>query len=99
MPDIDAWRTDSEGHFVDMNAGARKDYSLDCTDLLGAEDLAAAEISLPAGITLAGNPEINGKVVKFYIHANGAAGKYSCSALISGSGTFVETIPFRVVVR
>lgn len=95
-----AWKTDSEGYFLDMNAGAKKDYSIDWADFLPADTISSIEMTIAVGITQVGNTEINGKVSKFILHANGGAGVFACQAKMTpAAGVPVEIIPFRVVVK
>lgn len=96
----EAWKSDSEGYFLEMAQGAKKDYSIDWIDFIPTDTLSALELTVAAGVTQVGNTEINGKVSKFILHANGAKGLYACSAKMTpGTGVPIEVIPFRVVVR
>ena|SRR3990167_1721377 len=95
----DAWQTDYKGQFIRMWANARKDYSLDWTDWLGADTIGTTELTLDSHITQAGNTEVNGLVAKFTLVATGGAGEWSCSFKLTSGAGLIEYVPFRVIVR
>jgi len=92
-----AWKQDSDGYFVEMIEGEKKDYSLQWDE---ADTINSMEMTIGSGITQVGNTEINGKVSKFVLHANGGKGVFSCQAKMTpGAGVPIEILPFRVVVK
>ena len=98
MPNIDAWKSDSAGHFFEIQKDARKDYSMDITEELPGEALQQVQLTLDAAVTLLGAVELAGKVAKFWLVASGARGVYACSAKFTGAGSYIEIVPFRVVI-
>lgn len=95
-----AWRNDANGRFIEMYLNARKDYSIDWTDFLNGDTIASVVLTVGAGITQAGNCEINGGIVKFILVATGPKGEIACSLkIVSAVAALVEFVNFRVVVR
>lgn len=100
MPEvIHAWKRDAAGLYIEMEIGEKKDYSHDFIDATSVGAISEAPLTLPAQIAqIAGPTEIDGKLVKFWLHAIGPAGVYACSLKIK-SGNLEDIVPFRVVVK
>jgi hypothetical protein len=97
MAENNAWKHDAEGFFIEMDAGEKKDYSLDWTDFLGVDNISTVVWTVPAGVTKLSQAETT-KVGQAKLHASGAAGVYACSVTMSSVGVLVDIVKFRVVI-
>lgn len=97
---INAWRIDSKGYFIEMQAGERKDYDLDWTDVLEGRALAEVVWTIADGVTKV-LAEANQAITKVWLQAGDGAGSFTASARITsdGSPSLVVVFRFRVVVR
>lgn len=95
-----AWKEDSDGPYIEMDQGEKKDYSLDWTDYPGLVTLAAVTWTLDANVAKLSQAE-NGKVTQVKLHANGAKGVWPCSLSWEEAvgGVPKEVFPFRVVIK
>jgi hypothetical protein len=96
---VQAWKRGKDGYFIEMAPAARKDYGLDLTDFLGAEQLATCEVTLDQNMTQAGNTEISGNAAKFILVAGATIGKWPCSIRFTGSDGLIDFVRFRVKVK
>jgi len=99
MLEIQAWKFDTEGLYLQMDLGEKKDYSIDWTDFLEGAALNLAEVVIGAGLTQVGPVVVNGNISKVVLSAAGAAGTYACNwKLTFGAGNLIEILKFRVLV-
>ena len=99
MPEIQAWKNDSEGLYLEMDLGEKKDYSIDWTDFLEGAAIGLVETTIAAGLTQVGPVVVNGNISKIVLQAAGNAGVYACSwKLTFGTGNLIEILKFRVLV-
>lgn len=99
MAEVDAWKQDAEGPYLEMIAGTRKDYSINATDFLESEDLAVPAVwTVPAGVTKVSQEQTT-KIAKVVLLAGAAAGVFACDCKLSGNGVLIEIIRFRVIVE
>ena len=51
MDNDNAWKTDAEGYFIELDVGEKKDYALDWTEFLAGDVIATVVWTVPAGVT------------------------------------------------
>ena len=99
MAKVNAWKSDSEGPFIEMDLGEKKDYSLDWTDYPGLVTLSNVVWTINANLQKITQAEV-GKVTQVLLFANGLKGVWPCSLEFTDvSGVPKEIFHFRVVVR
>jgi len=93
------WKQDSDGPYIDMRVGQKKEIGVNLADFWpNTETLATATWSGPAEITFSAGG-IAGLQAKRSILAT-AVGEHACLVVCSsGSGGWVEPIPFKVIVK
>lgn len=97
---LNAWKKDDKGYFLEMVLGAKKDYAVDWSDFLPAnEQIAGAVWTVPVAKLAVTDQVIAeaGKVCQAKIEAL-AVGEHACSVVVS-TPTINQPLPFRVVVR
>ena len=97
MSEINAWKEDPSGRFIEMLAGTKKDYSIDWSAWLGTDTLAVSAWTLQDGVTKS-DDVIAGKVSKVTIDAPTAGTYTGVCAITSGAG-LKEKVPFRIIVE
>lgn len=100
MPEaIKLWKSDSDGAFIELVVGQKKNLSIDLTDYWpGTETLNAPTWTGTAGVTFSGGG-VDALVAQKYVQGV-AVGEHACSVLLaSASGNYAEPFAFRVIVR
>lgn len=98
MAEGTAWKVDSEGYYVEMLQGEKKDFSMNWADELGTDTIQGAVLwTLDANVTKVSQAEAS-PVGQVRLHASGVAGTYECSAKMTSTGGLVDIVPFRVVI-
>lgn len=99
MAETNAWKVDAEGYYIEMDQGEKKDYSLDWSDFLGADTIAAPVVwTLNANVVKISQGETSA-AGQIRLHASGTKGVWACSAQMTSVGGLVDIVPFRVVIR
>ncbi len=97
MAEGSAWKFDTEGYYLEMLQGEKKEFSLDWTDDLGSDTIQSVVWTLDSNVTKVSQAE-SSPIGQVRLHASGIAGTWKCSAKMTSAGGLVDIFPFRVVI-
>lgn len=94
-----AWKKDTQGYYVEMVVGSKKDWELNWSDFLPAgESIDQANWNVPAQVTATGHL-VTGKVTKAFLQPT-AEGVHKITVTIETPGdTYIQPFSFRLIAK